>query len=183
MNRNSFKLKIVQQNQKGESVEGKIFNEERTRLTMMELKAMIAQNFPILKGNDFTMGFIDEDRDFIRLDTDEEVECAVAEAVKASELKIHVKPKKGKQGSADLKIQFPRRYYNSIINLNQLVKKKPDSVIYHNCQSLDRLINFVRRQPGICFVGGNANDIAAKLKLINLVRRQPGICFVGGNAN
>ena len=89
---NIMRMKIVMKDNLGKNKDSRIVNIDRAVPEFSDIKTAVVQNFPELKKEEFVLGWIDEECDFITMGSDEELKAALAE-MKGGMLKILVKQK------------------------------------------------------------------------------------------
>eukprot|EP00090_Calanus_glacialis_P045685 TRINITY_DN8649_c0_g1_i10.p1 TRINITY_DN8649_c0_g1~~TRINITY_DN8649_c0_g1_i10.p1 ORF type:complete len:350 (+),score=130.29 TRINITY_DN8649_c0_g1_i10:18-1067(+) len=152
-----MRMKIVLKDNLGKNKDSRIVNIDRAVAEFSDIKTTVVQNFPELENEEFVLGWIDEERDFITMESDEELKAALAE-VKGGMLKIHVKQTQNmkKVDGKCQKIQLPRQYFDNLLATRQKISGQ-GGVVLHN-QNLERMIELIRKHPGVLFVGGDLKE-------------------------
>ena len=150
-------MKIVLKDNLGKNKDSRIVNIDRAVAEFSDIKTTVVQNFPELENEELVLGWIDEELDFITMESDEELKAALAE-VKGGMLKIHVKQKQNmkKVDGKCQKIQLPRQYFDNLLGTRQKISGE-GGVVLHN-QNLERMMELIRKHPGVLFVGGELKD-------------------------
>merc|ERR1719186_91741 len=168
---NKMRLKIVLKDIQGNSKDARITNMDETSVQFSDIKTTVVSHFPELEKKEYIIGWIDEERDFIAMGSDEELKTAMA-ATKGEMLKIHVKIKQKTENVARKvqmkeKVPFRRQYFANLLAARQKIGG-PGSVVLHN-QNIEGIRKVIRKHPGVLFVGGYWNE---KMREITERRKQ-----------
>eukprot|EP00091_Calanus_sinicus_P002674 TRINITY_DN1276_c0_g1_i1.p1 TRINITY_DN1276_c0_g1~~TRINITY_DN1276_c0_g1_i1.p1 ORF type:complete len:160 (-),score=45.46 TRINITY_DN1276_c0_g1_i1:547-1026(-) len=73
-------------------------------------------------------------------------------------LKIHVKQKQNMKNVNDKcpKVQLPRQYFDNLLATRQKISGQGEVVLHK--QNLDRMMELIRKHPGVLFVGGDLKE-------------------------
>merc|ERR1719186_596775 len=157
---NKMRLKIVLKDIRGNTKDARITNMDENSVQFSDIKTTVVSHFPELEKKEYVIGWIDEERDFITMGSDEELKTAMA-ATKGEMLKIHVKIKQKTENVARKvqkkeKVLFPRQYFTNLLAARQKIGG-PGSVVLHS-QNIEGIRKVIRKHPGVLFVGGDWNE-------------------------
>ena len=121
-----MRIKIVLKDNLGKNKDSRILNIDRAAAEFSAIKTTVVQNFPELEKEEFVLGWIDEERDFITMGSDEELKTTLAE-VKVGMLKIHVRHNMKNAEGKCLQVQLPRQYFANLLATRQKISAQGGS--------------------------------------------------------
>ena len=161
----NLKLKIVLKDEEGNNVDARITNMGETAVQFSAIKAAVVLHFPELGGKEFDIGWIDEEKDWVVMSSDEELEIAMA-AKEGNVMTIHIKMKQSlnnvaKKSQMKKKIQIPHQYFSDLLVAQHNLSVQ-GSVVLHD-QNLEGIRRVIRKHPGVLFVGGDWKGEISKI--------------------
>merc|ERR1712179_407435 len=131
-------------------------------VTVSDIKAAVLHYFPELEKEDYVVGWVDEEGDYVTVGSDEELQLALAER-KGSVLKILVKIKNGKKKEDEKspQIQVPRQYFANLRTAKEGLSSQ-GPVVLHQQEGLEKMKRVIKKHPGIIFVGGDLKEKLSK---------------------
>ena len=156
----NMRMKIVLKNNQGKNKDARIVNIDETAVQFSDIKRSIVSHFPELEKKEYALGWIDEEHDYVKMESDEEFKIALS-AVKGDMLKIHVKLQQNKENVERKcqKVPFPRQYFANLLATRQNISG-PGAVVLHT-QNIEGIRKVIKKHPGVLFVGG---DLEGKIE-------------------
>merc|ERR1711970_826000 len=143
MNSNSLlRMKIVVAASDKNKREARIVNIS-SAVNFSDIKAAVLNYFPELEKEDYVVGWVDEQGDYVTVGSDQELQLALAER-KGSVLKILVKMKNEKKKESP-QIQVPREYFANLCATKERLSSKGPIVLHQ--EGPEKMKRVIKKHP------------------------------------